>query len=39
MLDRAGEIGMDSGKAEEEIEKLRTKGEVYEPKQGHLRTT
>jgi len=22
-----------------EIEKLRTKGEVYEPKQGHLRTT
>ena len=26
-------------KAEIEIEKLRTKGEVYEPKQGHLRTT
>ncbi|MFC7185460.1 LAGLIDADG family homing endonuclease [Halorubrum yunnanense] len=39
VLDRAGEIGMDSGKAEAEIEKLRTKGEVYEPKQGHLRTT
>ena len=39
VLDRAGEIGMDPGKAESEIEKLRTKGEVYEPKQGHLRTT
>jgi len=39
ILDRAGEIGMDPGKAEQEIEKLRTKGEVYEPKQGHLRTT
>ncbi|WP_049983564.1 LAGLIDADG family homing endonuclease [Halorubrum sp. BV1] len=39
VLDRAGEIGMDPGKAEKEIEKLRTKGEVYEPKQGHLRTT
>ncbi|MYL67630.1 LAGLIDADG family homing endonuclease [Halorubrum distributum] len=39
VLDRAGEIGMDRGKAEGEIEKLRTKGEVYEPKQGHLRTT
>ncbi|GAB6879381.1 hypothetical protein JCM17823_16550 [Halorubrum gandharaense] len=39
VLDRAGEIGLDPGKAEGEIEKLRTKGEVYEPKQGHLRTT
>ncbi|MFC5278129.1 LAGLIDADG family homing endonuclease [Halorubrum rubrum] len=39
VLDRAGEIGMDPGKAEGEIEKLRTKGEVYEPQQGHLRTT
>ena len=39
VIDRAGEIGMDPGKAEQEIEKLRTKGEVYEPKQGHLRTT
>ena len=39
VLDRAGEIGMDPGKAEAEIEKLRTKGEVYEPSQGHLRTT
>jgi DNA replicative helicase MCM subunit Mcm2 (Cdc46/Mcm family) len=39
VLDRAGEVGMDRGKAEGEIEKLRTKGEVYEPQQGHLRTT
>ncbi|TKX81790.1 LAGLIDADG family homing endonuclease [Halorubrum sp. SD626R] len=39
VLDRAGEIGMDAGKAEDQIEKLRTKGEVYEPKQGHLRLT
>lgn len=39
VLDRAGEIGMDPGKAEVEIEKLRTKGKVYEPKQGHLRTS
>ena len=39
VLDRADEIGMDPGKAEREIENLRTKGEVYEPQQGHLRTT
>jgi replicative DNA helicase Mcm len=39
VLDRAGEIGMDPDKAEGEIEKLRTKGEVYEPQQGYLRTT
>ncbi|RLM50885.1 LAGLIDADG family homing endonuclease [Halorubrum sp. Atlit-28R] len=39
VLDRADEIGLDPGKADQEIEKLRTKGEVYEPKQGHLRTT
>ncbi|MFQ3475305.1 cell division protein [Halonotius sp. F2-221B] len=39
VLDRADEIGMDAAKAEDEIEKLRRKGEVYEPKQDHLRTT
>ncbi len=39
VLDRADEIGMDRSKAENEIEKLRTKGEVYEPSQGHLRLT
>ncbi|WP_237560420.1 hypothetical protein [Halolamina rubra] len=39
VLDRAGEIGMDEEKAEKEIESLRKKGELYEPVQGHLRTT
>ncbi|MFC6615461.1 minichromosome maintenance protein MCM [Halopenitus salinus] len=39
VLERAGEVGMDPGKAEDEIEKLRRKGEVYEPTQNHLRTT
>ena len=39
VLDRADEIGMDASKAETEIGKLRRKGEVYEPKQDHLRTT
>ena len=39
VLDRADEIGMDASKAEQEVEKLRRKGEVYEPKQDHLRTT
>ena len=39
VLERADEIGMDASKAEGEIEKLRRKGEVYEPRQNHLRTT
>ncbi|WP_053949171.1 hint domain-containing protein [Halolamina sediminis] len=39
VLDRAGEVGMDEDKAEKEIESLRKKGELYEPVQGHLRTT
>ncbi|WP_254864396.1 minichromosome maintenance protein MCM [Halovivax gelatinilyticus] len=39
VLERAGEIGMDESKAEHEIEKLKQKGEVYEPKTDHLRTT
>ena len=39
VLDRADEIGMDSSKAEHEIEKLKQKGEVYEPSTDHLRTT
>jgi replicative DNA helicase Mcm len=38
VLDRAGEAGLEPGKVEAEIEKLRTKGKLYEPKQGHLRT-
>jgi len=39
VLERAGEIGMEATKAEQEIENLRRKGELYEPTQGHLRTT
>jgi replicative DNA helicase Mcm len=38
VLDRAeSELGMDRSKAEDEIEKLRRRGDVYEPRQGHLR--
>lgn len=32
-------VGLDRGRAEDEIEKLRRKGEVYEPRQDHIRTT
>ncbi|MFC6952242.1 ATP-binding protein [Halorubellus litoreus] len=39
VMDRADEIGMDASKAEHEIDKLKQKGEVYEPKHEHLRTT
>ncbi len=40
VLDRAEtDLGLDRSKAEDEIEKLRRKGEVYEPQQNHLRTT
>ncbi|WP_121743886.1 minichromosome maintenance protein MCM [Natronorubrum halophilum] len=39
VLDRATEIGMDQSKAEHEIEKLKQKGEVYEPSTDNLRTT
>jgi len=39
VLDRADEIGMDRSKAEHEIEKLKQKGEVYEPSTDSLRTT
>ena len=38
VLDRAEEIGMERSKAEHEIEKLRQKGDVYEPQTDHLRT-
>jgi len=33
------EKGIDERKFEHEIEKLKQKGEIYEPKTGHLRTT
>ena len=39
VLERAEEIGMDHSKAEHEIEKLKQKGEVYEPSTDSLRTT
>ncbi|UIP00190.1 ATP-binding protein [Halobaculum sp. CBA1158] len=39
ILERADEVGMDSGKAEKELEKLRTRGEIYEPQSGYVRTT
>jgi DNA replicative helicase MCM subunit Mcm2 (Cdc46/Mcm family) len=38
VLERAPEIGLDASQAEREIEKLRRKGEVYEPKMDQLRT-
>ncbi|MGM0372778.1 MAG: hypothetical protein ACQEQJ_09815, partial [Halobacteriota archaeon] len=39
VLARAEEVDMDRSKAEHEIEKLKQKGEVYEPTNEHLRTT
>jgi replicative DNA helicase Mcm len=33
------DVGLDRSKAESEIERLRWKGELYEPREGHLRTT
>ena len=39
VLERAEEAGMERSKAEHEIEKLKQKGEVYEPRNDHLRTT
>ncbi|MFB6295293.1 MAG: LAGLIDADG family homing endonuclease [Halobacteriales archaeon] len=39
VIDRAEELGMDESKADHEIEKLKQKGELYEPMQGYLRTT
>jgi replicative DNA helicase Mcm len=39
VVDRAEEVGIDESKAEHEIEKLKQRGEVYEPRTDHLRTT
>ncbi|MFB6094356.1 MAG: LAGLIDADG family homing endonuclease [Halanaeroarchaeum sp.] len=39
IMARAEEGGMDREKAEHEIEKLKQRGEVYEPSTDHLRTT
>lgn len=37
--ERAEEKGMDERKIEKELDKLRRNGQIYEPAQGHLRTT
>ncbi len=39
IFDRANEVGLNSSKAEHEIDKLKQKGEVYETPEGGLRTT
>jgi len=39
VVERAEEVGVDQSKAEHEIEQLKQKGEVYEPRTDHLRTT
>ena len=39
IIERAEEAGVEKQKAEHEIEKLKTKGELYEPSHDHLRTT
>jgi replicative DNA helicase Mcm len=39
LYDRAAEIDMEQSKVEHEIDKLKQKGEVYEPRTDHLRTT
>ncbi|MFB6134050.1 MAG: MCM family protein, partial [Halanaeroarchaeum sp.] len=39
ILARAEEVGMERSKAEHEIDKLKQRGEVYEPSTDHLRTT
>jgi replicative DNA helicase Mcm len=39
VLARADETGIDRTKAEEEIENLKKRGELYEPSLDHLRTT
>jgi replicative DNA helicase Mcm len=39
IVDRAEEVGLDESKIDDEIEKLRRKGELYEPTQDHYRTT
>ncbi len=39
VLDRPREVGLSVEKAQEEIERLRHKGEVYGPVEDHVRTT
>jgi replicative DNA helicase Mcm len=37
VYDRADDIGMEQSKVEKEIQKLKNKGDIYEPSQDHLR--
>jgi replicative DNA helicase Mcm len=39
VIERAEEGGMERSKAEHEVDQLKQKGEVYEPRTDHLRTT
>jgi len=39
VVERAEEVGVDQSKAEHEIEQAKQKGEVYEPRTDHPRTT
>jgi replicative DNA helicase Mcm len=39
VVERAEEVGVPPDKAEHEIEKLKQKGEIYQPQRDHLRTT
>ena len=39
VVERAEEVGVSPDKAEHEIEKLKQKGEIYQPQRDHLRTT
>lgn len=39
VIERAEEVGIDESKAEHEIEKLKQKAEVYEPRSDYLRST
>jgi len=39
VVERAEELGIDEARAEHEIDQLKQKGEVYEPRTDHLRTT
>jgi replicative DNA helicase Mcm len=39
VIERAEEVGIEASKARHEIDKLKTRGELYEPSTDHLRTT
>jgi hypothetical protein len=39
VLEHSQRVGMDPDKAEQELESLRRKGEIYEPQNGFVRTT